>query len=266
MAWPLLPANQKGAGMPVILRLLRPRQPAVRPGRTALVLAERGLGSGRLGKRMRDLRGHPLVRLQDTSTFPPGGHQRRRARPWVPGPGHAGVGRGTACKDRALRRVGTLIVVWEEGHADPWVGLTDRPPERVGLAWSGLRVWVELGFRAVKGWGWQWPKTRRTDPPRVARHWLVRAVALLGVRATGTRAEDAERRGVPPAARRRPPEPTPLPHPTVPHPRLLSVFPAGLSWLRHQLGRGRLWRRLWLFPEPWPALPPDLMILSPKVA
>jgi hypothetical protein len=70
-----------------------------------------------------------------------------------------------------------------------WV--TDLPPARVGVSWYALRMWVELGFRALKAVGWQWQHTRRTDPRRTARHWLVLAVATLWVLAHGTRAEDA---------------------------------------------------------------------------
>jgi hypothetical protein len=40
-------------------------------------------------------------------------------------------------------------------------------------------MWIEFGFRALKGLGWRWERTRRTDPDRVARHWLVLAVATL---------------------------------------------------------------------------------------
>ena len=57
---------------------------------------------------------------------------------------------------------------------------------------------VELGFRTLKGLGWDGERTRRSDPDRVARHWLVRAVATLLAVASGTRVEDAERLGVPP--------------------------------------------------------------------
>ena len=34
----------------------------------------------------------------------------------------------------------------------------------------------------------------------------------------------------------------------------------GIQWLRHLLAHGRLWRRLWLAPEPWPQPPPGLAI------
>ena len=39
--------------------------------------------------------------------------------------------------------------------------------------------------------GWQWHRTRRLDPARVDRHWLVLAVATLWVLAHGTRVEEA---------------------------------------------------------------------------
>src|SRR5579885_517539 len=114
VAWQILPANQTGAWMPHILGLLRQIRPAIRTGMTVLVLADRGLWSGRLWKRIRDLRWHPVLRLQDTVTFQPIGQGRQVARSLVARPGHAWVGVGTAFKARRLRRLGTLIVVCEE--------------------------------------------------------------------------------------------------------------------------------------------------------
>ena len=43
-------------------------------------------------------------------------------------------------------------------------------------------------------------------------------------------------------------------------PRIVSVFALGLRRLQHQLGRGRLWTRLWLRPEPWPEPPGHIHI------
>jgi hypothetical protein len=136
--------------------------------------------------------------------------------------------------------------------------LTDLPPERVGPAWYGLRAWIELGFRALKGVGWHWERTRRTNPDRVARHWLVLAVATLWVLAYGTRVEDAALRGVAPANLRTAPTPPPATFR-----RRLSVFLIGVSRLRYQLLRlRRLWTRLWLVPDPWPVPPPGLVLTS----
>jgi DDE family transposase len=255
VAWHVLPASQPGAWMSPLLRLLRLLRPAVPPNMTVLVLADRGLWSPRLWKRIRDLGWHPVLRVQQTITFQPDGQKRQPVRQLIPGPGYAWVGYGTAFKERAQRRRGTLLIIWDADQAAPWVLLTDLSPERVGLGWYGLRVWVELGFRACKGIGWQWQRTRRTDPERVARYWLVLAVATLWVLATGTRADDALDLDLPPAQVR-------TPRPLVAHrQRLVSVFRLGLTWVRWQLARGRLWQRLWLTPEPWPRPPAAVEVI-----
>jgi hypothetical protein len=36
-------------------------------------------------------------------------------------------------------------------------------------------MWVELGFRALKGLGWQWQRSRRTDPGPVGNFVCGRA-------------------------------------------------------------------------------------------
>jgi transposase len=93
---------------------------------------------------------------------------------------HGGYGAGACGIGADARQYGTLVIVWGHGHAERWVLLTaDLAPRQVEHSWYGLRMWIELGFRALKGVGWQWQRTRRTDPERVARHWLVLAVATL---------------------------------------------------------------------------------------
>ena len=222
---------------------------------TVLVLADRGLWSPRRWNQIRELGWHPLLRVKHNTSFQPLGGGRQSAWQLVPGPGCAWVGQGTAFRRPKVRRFGTLLVVWGEGQVQPWIVLTDLLVEAIGVCWYGLRVWIELGFRALKGVGWQWQHTRRTDPTRVARYWLVLAVATLWVLAYGTRVEDAAAQGLPPARLRTPPQ-----RPIYGR-RKVSVFQQGLSWLRQQLCRGRLWRRLWLAPEPWPAAPPQLQII-----
>ena len=255
IAWAVLPANKPAPWMPKILHLLGLLAPAIGPGMRVLVLADRGLWSPRLWTEIKRLGFHPVLRVNQTATFRPEAGPRQPARALVPGPGHAWVGRGVAFGDHKVRRAGTMVVFWQEGQSEPWVVLTDLAPEEVGIAWYGLRIWIELGFRALKGLGWQWERTRRTDPGRVARHWLVLAVATLVVMATGTRAEDAERLGVQPARLRTVPS-----RPSAGRTRRLSVFALGLARSTWQLIKGRLWRCLWLAPEPWPKPPPCLSI------
>lgn len=257
VGWVVLSGNSTGAWMPEILRLLRLLRPAVPPDRPVLVLADRGLWSPRLFKRIKDLGWHPLLRLIGTVTFTPDGQPRQPARELVSGPGQAWVGRGVAFTG-ARRRAGTLLVVWLAGHAHPWLLLTDLRPRAVGTAWYGLRMWIELGFKALKSLGWQWDKTRRTDPARVARHWLVLAVATILTLAVATRLEEATLLELPPAVLHHPPMPPRWRPPGISRP--VSLLHQGLLELRRQLIRGRLWTRLWLRPEPWPDPPSTIQV------
>lgn len=256
VAWHVTAANRHGAWLTPALGLLARLAPAVPAGTAVVVLADRGLWSGRLWDGLRALGWHPLLRVRPDATFRPLGGKRGKAAALVAGPGQAWVGAGTAFKQRAVRRDATLVVAWEDGQAEPWLVLTDLPPGEVGPCWYGLRTWVELGFRALKSLGWHWERTRRTDPDRVARHWLVLAVATLWALATGTREEDAERLGREPANLR-----VALPPPPGLFQRTESVFALGATRLRWQLLRvRRLWSRIWLWPDPWPEPPPELAV------
>jgi hypothetical protein len=181
VAWRLLPGQQPGAYMDPALDLLTALAPALPPGTTVILAADRGLWSPRLADHIAALGWRPLVRVQRDVRVWLGRGQCVRADRLVAGPGHAWVGRLTVHRDRARRRVQTVIVVWEVGHAEPWVVFTTGAPAAVGLVWYGLRAWIEAGFRDLKRLGWQWERTRRTDLTRVARHWLVLAVATAWV-------------------------------------------------------------------------------------
>lgn len=257
VAWHVLPAQQEEEWMPKILTLLQRLGPATPADFTVLVLVDRGLYSGVLWDQIRDVGWHPLMRTRSDTIFAPHGRKRCAARSLIPGPGHAWVGTGTLYKHRPAQRQATLVVVWEAGQAEPWIVATTLPPQQIGVAWYGMRVWVEQGFRALKSFGWQWERTRRTDPDRVGRHLLVLAVATLWGLAHGTRAEEAEALGRAPANLRVcPTTPPPM------APRHRSVFARGVFQFRWQLLRcRRLWRHLWLRPEPWPEPSPGLKIV-----
>lgn len=256
VAWHVKPGPGRGQWIPPLQTMLAVLAPAVPAPMTVLVLTDRGLWSPRLWRSIKDQGWHPLMRVRPDATFAPQGQPRRPARELLPGPGRAWVGAGTAFKHRDVRRRGTLIAVWAADQDEPWLVLTDLPPAAVGVVWYGLRVWVELGFRALKSLGWQWERMRRLHADRVARHWLVLAVATLLTLAYGTRVEDAHIHGVAPANLR-----APRAQPPDPDRRVVSVFTRGLAWLRVPLVRGRrLWRRLWLLPQALPTPPADLVI------
>ena len=256
VAWHVTAANRQGQWLTPALRLIETLALAVPGTMPVLLLADRGLWSGRLWDTLRCLGWHPLLRVRPDVTFAPHGGTRVKAVTLVPGPGHAWVGTGVAFKHHPVRRAGTLVVMWDHNQTEPWLVLTDLAPTDVGVCWYGLRTWVELGFRSLKSFGWQWERTRRTDPDRVARHTLVLAIATLWTVATGTREEDAEGRGCDPDRVRLvlPPPPT--------RGRRTSLFARGLVRVRWQLLRTRrLWRQLWLWPDPWPGTPPNVTVI-----
>jgi hypothetical protein len=255
VAWQVLPGNVEGPWMPHILALLQRLAGAVPAGKEVIVLADRGLCSPRLWQQILSLGWHALMRVQKDTIFQPQGCPPRRAWQLVGKSGQAWVGRGVAFRDLPRRQVATCVVVWQEGELEPWVLLSDLPPSQVGVLWYGLRVWTELGFRVIKSIGWQWQRTRRLRSERVARHWLVLAVATLYTLAYGTRDEDSELAGIAPENLRTAPSEFPPKPDSKPYRRQVSLFRRGLGRVCWQLCHSRPWRRLWLLPEPWP-LPP----------
>ena len=200
VAWRILRANQRGAWMDPIVELLQALAPAVPREMTVIVMCDRGLASPKLWKQIVAQGWHPYMRYPRNVTFCADGGRRLPARAFVPRPDTARTGSGTAFGGAAAKLRCTLLAVWYVEQEEPWIILTDLPPDQVGVSWYALRFWIELGFKAVKSLGWQWHKTRRTDPARISRHWFVLSVATLLTLAYGTRVEDAYDRKMPPAA------------------------------------------------------------------
>ncbi len=254
VAWRIRQANQRGSWMDPIVELLRELAPAVPREMTVVVLCDRGIASPKLWKQIRAHGWHPYMRYPKNIIFCAEDGRRLPARAFVPRPDTAWIGWGTAFGRGTAKRRCTLLAVWYTEQEEPWVILTDLPPDQAGVSWYALRFWIELGFKALKSLGWQWQKTRRTDPERISRHWLVLSVATLLALAYGTRVEDAYDRRIAPGSLRTPPRtlaPTHRSSPEKPG-RTVSVIRHGIAWLRRSLHRGRLWSRVWLLPEPWP--------------
>jgi len=191
VAWTILPANQPAAWRHHWLRMLRQLRPAIPLGYTVIVLADRGLYAPWLFRRIVRLGWHPFRRINIGGTFRPDPQATYRPlTSFVPQPGTCWRGTGTAFKSRQRRLRGTVLACWEAGDTDPWLILTDLPPEASDAGWDGWRAWIEQQFKCIKRAGWQWQRTRMTQPDRAARLWLAVAVATLWRLSVGGAAEE----------------------------------------------------------------------------
>ena len=262
MAWHVLPANQPAAWRPHWLRLLRLVRPAIPSQMTVIVLADRGLYARWLFHRIRRLGWHPFLRVNAQGNFRPAcARAGRRLSTFVPRPGTTWQGTGVAFTGKQRRLSCTLLACWAEGCKDPWLLLTDLPPEAAEAGWYGLRAWIEQGFKITKRAGWQWQRTRMEDPDRAARLWLAIAVATLWLLLVGGEADD-----------------------TIPDSTLLDLTPS-LATQRRQRDATRLrlvscFRRGWtrilvallnhqplpwgtFNPDPWPPTPGPIQLPLP---
>ena len=262
VAWSIHRATQRGSWMDPTVELLKELAPAVPHDMTVIVLCDRGISSPKLWTQIRAQGWHPCMRYRKNITFCADGGRRLPAQRFVSRPDTAWIGRGTAFSTPKAKRRCTLLVVWYVEQGESWIILTDLAPDKVGPSWYALRFWIELGFKAIKSLGWKWDKTRRTDPARISRHWLVLSVATLLALAYGTRVEDAHDRRIAPGSLRAPPKAlAPNHRDSRSRPaRTVSVMRHGIDWLRRLLLKGRLWSRVWLLPEPWPQPKPNLEI------
>lgn len=257
VAWSVLPANQPGAWRGHWLRLLRRLRPAVPASWCVLVLADRGLYAGRLFRRIVRLGWHPCLRINGGGTFRAQGHSRYQPlNVWVTHLQGCGSVRGVAFQG-PRRLECTLGVYWDKGCHEPWLVLSDLPPEQHQACWYGLRAWIEHGFKLTKREGWQWQRTRMSDPQRVARLWLVLAVATLWVVTLGSQAEETVQT-VDQLQDQGPSGTAPAGVFTDRRPRRVSLFRRGWTACLVALWRGQALCSLGrgpLQPEPWPVMP-----------
>src|SRR5581483_10173154 len=190
VAWAGVAGGQRGAWRPEWERLLAHLAGVVPTDWAVIVLADRGLYARWLFTTIVRLGWHPFLRVNLGGTFRPAGSaQFRSFRSFVPQTDQRWAGAGTAFKSDTRRLHCTLLAWHGPGYADPWLILTDLPPEAADVAWYGLRAWIEQGFKVTKRAGWQWHRTHMTHPDRAARLWLAIAVATLWLVSVGGAAD-----------------------------------------------------------------------------
>ena len=255
VAWKVLPATAKEAWKDHWLALLRQFAGVVPAGYTVIALTDRGLWARWLFEGIAELGWHPLMRINATGSFRPRGWARfRRLRGFTPQVGSRFSARGTAFATPGFQLECTLLAWWGEGHAEPWLLLTDLAPACGEAGWYGLRAWIEQGFKDHKRDGWQWQHTRMTDPARAERLWLALAVATVWLVRVGGEEEAAAE---PPLPELRLFVGEATERPRARCWRLVSVFRLGwtvivtalIAHRRLPLGR--------LLPEGWPELAED---------
>lgn len=258
VAWKILKANQAHAWEPEWKTLLSHFQKVVPADWKVIVLTDRGLYAKWLFQAITKLGWHPLMRINLQGKFrPEGWFHWQDIKDVVTHVGHGWQGRGTAFKTTSARLECTLLARWDEGYEDPWLVLTDLPPQAANVCWYGLRAWIEQGFKRIKSGGWQWQYTGMDDPARAERLWLAVAVATWWLLSVGGEADakilaETMEQAPQTQGKRRPPW------------RLIAIFRRGsnqimAALLHHQkipLGKG--------IPEPWPETIPPMTVASTK--
>ena len=253
IAWCVLPAIEKGSWKEAWLDLFSPFQEVIPEDWVVIVMADRGLYASWLFEVIQKCKWHPFLRINGRFFFrPKDGSESKTLNSAFYQPGCTWSGAVTCFKTHPIEA--TLLVQWEEEFEEPWLILTDLPPNQALPCWYGLRAWIESGFKHIKSAGWQWQYTRMVDPKRATkratRFWLTIAVATLWVLSVGGEADA----NIPASsfdalpenhiARRRSPKNSCV--------RLLSCFHRGLMIIITSLIAQRPLPLGRFIPEPWP--------------
>ena len=191
VAWTILKGNKPHAWRGEWLRMLRILKADISSEMTVIVLTDRGLYASWLFQGIRRLGWHPFMRINAGGTFhPEGSGYYRSLSSFAPKPKTCFSGCGTAFKTKGKQLRCTLLAYWEEEMEEAWFILSDLPPSSCNACWYGLRAWIEQGFRTTKRGGWQWHRTRMTEPARASRLWLAVSVATLWLLSVGGEADE----------------------------------------------------------------------------
>jgi hypothetical protein len=184
VAWAILPEGQKGSWKEPWLNLFKCFHGSTSADWLVIVAADRGLYARWLFEAIQGCGWHPFLRINLRSKYRPKGQADfRPMSQLLPAPGSVWSGSVTCFAVNSVE--GTLLACWGSKHLEPWLILTDLPPQNASAAWYGMRSWIEDSFKDIKSDGWQWQKTRMTDPKRAARFWLALAIASLWVVSLG---------------------------------------------------------------------------------
>jgi hypothetical protein len=241
VAWRIVKANCKGAWKPHWQEIIDELAPKMPEHLEVFVLADRGLYAPWLFQQIIGLGWHPFLRINPHGWFRVNGQeafvplQQLAARE-----GESCHYPGTAFKGKTKQlKECRLLSTWQPGQETAWLILTDAKTSN-DIGTYALRNWIEQGFKHTKRDGWQWHKSRITDPTRAERIWLAMAVSTLWLAKVGGQAEAASA-----AARDRRASAAKVV-------RAVSLFRRGMAELRAKIVCGRrLPTGRWYY-RPWP--------------
>jgi hypothetical protein len=189
IAWQVLPASQPGAWRPYWLDLLDHVHGLLPAQWLVLVLTDRGLFAPWLFAAIQQHGWHPFMRINAVGQCRPDGASEFCPLSCLLRPAGQ-IWRGRVVCFKSAHLPATLLTVVDGHYTDPWLILTDLTPQAAEISWYSLRAWIEASFKDIKRGGWQWQRTRMTDPARASRLWLVLALALLYAANLGSQADN----------------------------------------------------------------------------
>jgi hypothetical protein len=164
-------ATAKGSWRPHWLTLVQQVKGSVDEDWFVIVMADRGLYARWLYEAIVAVGWHPFLRINTGGTYRRQGESSFRPLTLAAATvGSGWCGQVTCFKSNPLEC--TLLACWTEGHQDPWLIVTDLLPNQAEVFWYGMRMWIECEFKLTKRAGWNWHRTRMTDPQRAMRLWL----------------------------------------------------------------------------------------------
>lgn len=212
-----------------------------------IVLADRAYDNPPFIDRLTAYGWHFAIRLKAKSSLVFRDHKGRHKpiTEWmsqnVDSPGRRWKGRGFAYKKAGWRKV-SIVALWNAGHKEPLVVLTDLRSRWQVIDLYDRRFWIEPGFRNDKSRGWRWEDTQVKDISHnqvllLAMAWAALVVMCIGVKEANERKAKLAQRV---RATHRAPKPQPAKE---------SIFTMGLRRVRGWL-YGTIQEAIcWLLPQ-----------------
>ena len=231
LVWRTFTADEPGQDWKRTIReLFEVVQSELPPDVQVVLMADRGLSGGPLGRLAQDLGWYYVLRVQSGTRVQQADESIQTIAELAPKP-------ETSCFLAQVRvwpprkkgthwvsfwddaTVANVVAVWREGDSEPWLLVTNLPANQSRCNDYRRRTWEEELFRDLKSFGWNWQRSRVRDPRRVERLLLVMALATLWMLVLSQRVIRAGRRRLLEEHSR----------------RCYSWFQLGIRWLKYCL-------------------------------